>query len=240
MGVNTRQNADGGMSLVEDISGREVMRVFPNGICGNNSPGVPAHALLRIAANVADTETVTVDGQVYEFDTNASITAGRILVDVSAAQTPTAATTALAAAINANSTTFEARRISANIIILLRRIGLNSATLAALATAGTMAETMAGANNVVDNAGSGLTQGPIRSVLLTRVPTAAEVTLGTLYVPLHFTPRAAIVAVRVTSTGVIKAWDGALTFDATNNCVVMDNAGSTDWAATDTLSLIHI
>lgn len=50
---------------------------------------------------VADTQTVTINGRVYEYDTNAAIT-GDILVDVTADQTADAAITALVAAVNAD------------------------------------------------------------------------------------------------------------------------------------------
>lgn len=50
----------------------------------------------------SDTETVTINSRVYEFDTNASIT-GNVTVDISGDATADAACTALAAAINGDS-----------------------------------------------------------------------------------------------------------------------------------------
>ena len=40
------------------------------------------------------------------------------------------------------------------------------------------------------------------------------------------------VHVRDTS-GVVKAWNGAVVLDTVNNAVVLDNSGATDWVATD-------
>src|SRR6476469_2980660 len=61
--------------------------------------------VLRLAANVADAETITIGSEVYEIDTAAdpgAITAGRIRVNCFAGVTPTIASAAIVAAINAN------------------------------------------------------------------------------------------------------------------------------------------
>src|ERR1043165_4822546 len=61
--------------------------------------------VLRLAANVADAETITIGSEVYEIDTAAApgaITAGNIRVDCNAGVTPTIASAAIVAAINAN------------------------------------------------------------------------------------------------------------------------------------------
>lgn len=52
-----------------------------------------------LTSTAADTETVTINGRVYEFDTNSTST-GDVAVDISGDQTADAACTALAAAIN--------------------------------------------------------------------------------------------------------------------------------------------
>ena len=70
----------------------------------NEQPAGSNVAFRLSTANVLDGATVTIDTEVYEFDTNSSITPGNIQVDISADQTPTVAATQLAAAINANST----------------------------------------------------------------------------------------------------------------------------------------
>lgn len=52
----------------------------------------PSFNLLRVAAAVLETETVTIGTYVFEVDTNASYTAGRYPIDLSAAATPAYAT----------------------------------------------------------------------------------------------------------------------------------------------------
>jgi hypothetical protein len=189
--------------------------------------------VLRLAANVADAETVTIGDQVYEFDTAASptITAGNIRVDVNAAQTPTAASAALVLAINNNAqSTVTAVAISVNEILIWSKDGLGAAL--------TCAETLAGSNNAWSAAAmyAATTNTDFRGMAMgARVPTATEVALGNLHFRFSFAVAAALVAVRVTSTGVVKAWDGAMTISG--NRVTLDNAGSTDWAATDTVTV---
>jgi hypothetical protein len=196
--------------------------------------GVKAQALVHIAADVADGETITLGSHVYEFKASGSASAGRIKVDVSAGLTPATATDALIVAINANETDWTAIDLGANDVLI--------AATAVGVTAVALAETMAGSNNVVSavsNATYGGSGGGNRKIVWgERVPTAAEVTAGMLLIPLDFAPGAVLVHVRVTSTGAAKAWDGVATKDTTNNFVKLDNAGSTDWAATDTVQYI--
>jgi len=114
-----------------------------------------------------------------------------------------------------------------------------SATPAELALACT--ETLAGANNVWAAAAmyGGVASGQRGIAVSQRVPNATEVALGNLTFEFPFTVRYAFVEVRVTSTpGVAKAWDGAIT--KTAGQVELDNGGSTDWAATDTVTVIAL
>lgn len=82
----------------------------------------------------------------------------------------------------------------------------------------------------------GQAAGHLGSVAVARVPTATEVAAGVLRVVLPFTPKAVDVQVRVTATGVVKAWDGALAI--VSGGFTLDNGGVTDWAATDTVFAI--
>ena len=50
--------------------------------------GVAAQGTLTFSDSVSDTETVTIGTDVYEFDTDASVTEGNILTDMSAAAVP--------------------------------------------------------------------------------------------------------------------------------------------------------
>ena len=65
---------------------------------------VAATGTLTFTSTVSDGETVTIGTDVYEFDTDASVTSGNILVDVSGGATASAAVTALVAAITASDT----------------------------------------------------------------------------------------------------------------------------------------
>lgn len=63
---------------------------------------VAADGALTFSGVVSDGETVTIGADVYEFDTDAEVTEGNILVDVSGGATAADAVTALVAAITAN------------------------------------------------------------------------------------------------------------------------------------------
>lgn len=80
-----------------------------------------------------------------------------------------------------------------------------------------------------------MTAGKIGAVLVqARVPTSAEVTAGKMYFMFPAAPTVISVEAYVTATpGVDKAWNGAVT--VTGNVVIVDNASTTDWAATDTV-----
>ena len=63
-----------------------------------------AQNILRLGANVADGETITIGRDVFEMDTNAATTAGNIAVNVSGNLTPTLAGPLIVAAINNSNT----------------------------------------------------------------------------------------------------------------------------------------
>lgn len=78
-----------------------------------------------------------------------------------------------------------------------------------------------------------------RDVSISRVPTAAEVTAGTIYFKVGGlvlgTPT---LTVYTTATGAPVAWDGTLTIvDRVQGILSADNGGLVDWAATDTVVL---
>lgn len=193
----------------------------------------PFMNILRLASNVADGETVTIGGQVYEMDSASTptITAGNIRVDVNSALTPTVASASLVLAINNNAqSTVVAVAISVNEILIWSKDGQG----AALACT----ETLAGSNNAWAAAAmfAATTNTDNRGMAMgARVPTAVEVALGNMHFRYTFAVASAIAVVRVTSTGALKAHDGALTISG--NRVTLDNAGSVDWAATDTVTV---
>lgn len=183
------------------------------------------------AGNSVDTtETFTAGTNVFDAATLGTTTAG---VDPTAGE----ASDALIAAINASGTEpVLAMDMSANEILLVASGGPGVQET-------DLAETMAGTDNEVDSAamreGSAVSGAKVFGK--TRVPNSTEVDLGAIRIPIPFDPVSVNIQVRVTSTGVVKAWDGAMTITAASGSapayITLGNGGSTDWAATDT---IHI
>lgn len=185
--------------------------------------------ILRVASNVADAETVTINGVVFEADTasTATITAGRVRININAAQTPTAFCDAFVTAFGTqNMRGLTLTKISANELLLTAP------------TAVSVAETLAGSNNAwaASTAYGGVVKPTVpRTVqMVKRTANATEVALGAVRVVFPFTPVHARVTV-TTSAGVAVAWDGAATI--TGSRVDVDNSGTTDWAATDIVTV---
>ena len=192
--------------------------------------GRPAMNVLRIAVNVADTETVTIGRDVYEFDNNATITAGRIRV-VTATLTPTVASAALAAAINASGTYgFQAFVISVNEVLLVSRV-----TGAKGAVACT--ETMGGSGNAWAAATmyAGSDDGASQQMLQSRIVNATEVTLTAAHFVFPFTVAGAIA--QITRSGVVLAFNGAVTISGQRVTV---GVGTTtfDFQAADVINVL--
>ena len=179
------------------------------------------------------------------------VTAGRIPVGLVTTLTPTVFLAALVDDINTASA--QAIGTDANVRKCAAiKDGNNTMYLIAqkrgvLALATT--ETLTDASNVWDAAVmSGGKNPSIRRMLsVARVPIAAEVTAGKLVIPVDFTPVSIQVRVVVTSTGAEKTstgaeWDGAITITAPTGIqpglVTLDNTGSVDWAATDTVHVL--
>jgi hypothetical protein len=190
--------------------------------------------VLWLSANVADTETITIGNEVYEIDTAANpgaITAGRIRVNCNAGVTPTIASAAIVAAINANTQQgIVAVAISVNEILIHTRDNVEARLLACT-------ETLAGANNAWAAAAmyGGGAEGVKGVRLIQRAANAQEVSIGNAHFVFGFPVNHVTANVR-TAAGVAKAWDGAIT--VTGNRVKLDNAGASDWAATDILTVI--
>jgi hypothetical protein len=169
-----------------------------------------------IAAHVADSDVYTSDGVI-----SGNIPVG--LVDL----TPAAASDALIATINDDGTEdVTAVDVSANEILLIADEELDLAT------------DMTGVNNTVDDDSlhDGASAGVKRVLRAARVPNATEVALGHLHIPTGFTPTVVDVFVRVTATGAIKAWDGAVT--AGDTMITLDNSGDVDWSENDTVYVV--
>lgn len=166
-----------------------------------------SYNVLRLASNVADTETITIGGEVYEIDTAAdpgAITAGRIRVNCNAGVTPAVASVEIVKTINNNSKQrLIATRISDNELLLECLDG----------TPFPCAETLAGLNNqwaAADMWAGSPIETPRQRDVQTRAITATEVALTNVRFVFPFTVNHFIAACRTTA-GVAKAIDGAQT-----------------------------
>lgn len=197
--------------------------------------GYAGIGVIRIESNVADTETVTIGSDVYEFDrAENGVTSGRNAVTGHSDDTPANATDALITAINANDTNgIRAIDIDANEILLVSKGSGSSAV--------TLAETMGGANNSVQSLNEG--GGTSRVMAASRVPSAQEVAIGQMHFAcVNFDPTVAIVQVRTTASGALKSFDGDVIITVTSGddpaYITVKNDGATDFSATDTVCVI--
>lgn len=200
------------------------------------NPGRRALAVLRVAANVADAQTVTIGTDVYEFDRAANgVVAGRIAVTGHADDTPANATNALIAKINSlTGRIYQAIDIGDNEILIATKTPRVS-TLA-------LAETLAGVDNVWDTAAlrAGQAAGIMRTAYGVRVPNATEVALGNMHFVFDFTPVAVIVQVRVTASGAVFAWGGNTVITDASHRVTLTNNATNDFADTHTVTVLAI
>jgi hypothetical protein len=100
-------------------------------------------------------------------------------------------------------------------------------------------KTLAGANNSWEKPafGGSYDASTRRFSLGAFYPSATQVAAGAIYFPLDFTPSVFIFQTRITATGVMKIWDGAVLYTPPSagnpGYVKVDNSGSTDWNTTD-------
>jgi hypothetical protein len=199
-------------------------------------PGLVAYGVLRVAANVVDEETVTIGADVYEFDRAADgvATVGAIAVTGHADDTPTNATNALIATINASGTeAVTAVDISNNQVLIVA----NAPGVVALDTL----TDMTGVNNAWDAAAmhGGAAAALKRVVRVEHVANAVELALTRVLIPLDFSPAAAIVQVRVTATGAPFAWSGTTILRSVEHRVDLINAGdANDFTADHTITAL--
>lgn len=216
--------------LVPQTDGSSAFRVGSTDVLYVGKAGYQRSVnVLRLASNASDTETITIGADVYEIDTNATYTAGRIPV-TTADGTPTNVSAALVTAINASSTErVTASAISVNEVLVI------ATDLGAVVTPCT--ETLAGTNNVFSaNAmygGSAIANA--RYEAASRVPVTQEVNIGNIHFYFDFTVKYARALVYTTSTGAAIAHDGVLTISG--NRVTLDNSGSTDWSTSTTVAV---
>jgi hypothetical protein len=156
-------------------------------------------------------------------------TAGRIPIGLISTLTPTAAAPAIVAAIN----NYSQQRLSAV------SISVNEILVSCLSGAAPLAsETLAGANNGWTAAqfyGGAGSDRLLRQEVVQRAAVAQDVTLDAMHFYFDFTPTAVLVQIR-TAAGALKTWDGAVTISGRR--VTVGNGGASDWAATDTVTVI--
>lgn len=190
--------------------------------------------ILTVLANVPTNETFTIDGRKYQVVTNATQISASTNVPVivpDADNAPLAFVTNAVRTINSNSTAFYAvAGGTTNVYIIatsLRTSGVScTETLAGTGNAWASATTYGG----VSEANTAK-----RTVVLSRAAVTAEVTAGYMYFTPNFTPTKVVVNVRA-STGIVKAWVGAVTIS--NRLVILDNSGATDFANTDVVTIV--
>lgn len=194
------------------------------------SVGVFASALFVQSGVVVDGETVTIGAEVYEFDDDATITPGNIAVDVTGDLSAVNALAKLTAAVNAFGRSavsmIDLLDGSRALIRSLKTTDSDLATLVPLAETGTLSAIDAAVNN-------GKKAVPPRA--FSRSPTALEVTEGLMFWALDRASAEVVVTV-TDSAGVQKAYNGAKVLGA-NDILTLDNSGTIDFAATDTVTV---
>jgi len=179
-----------------------------------------------------DGEVVTIDGVIFELDADDTITAGNVQVDISASSTAIAdVAAALALAINANAT-LQAKNFVAT-------VETNNSIVQVVVEApapftATTDYTNATVLVITGAPSDGVNE--LNTVLVERVPTAAEVTSGTMIFAFAGTPQAVAARARVTATGVPKYLTDAVSIAGRR--VVIETQGATTFAATDTVGVI--
>ena len=195
------------------------------------SLGVFASALFVQSGVVVDTETVTIGAEVYEFDDDATVTAGNIAVDVSGGLDAVNALAQLTVAVN----TFGRSGVSMIDLLdgsraLIRSLKTTDSDLGTLVP---LAET--GSNSAIDAAvNNGKKAVPPKA--FSRSPTALEVSEGLMFFAFDRSSVEAVVTV-TDVTGLQKVWDGLKAVLSLNDILTLDNSGGTDWDADDTVTV---
>lgn len=160
------------------------------------------------------------------------VTAGNIPVGLIASFNPQDYTNAFAAQINSYGT--EKITGTAYSLVAAEIVGISTDFPGSYSIA--CATTLANGEWLEANTYGGIAAGLAKLIIQKRVPTANEVTLGSMIFSFDFSPVVLSVMAYVTSTkGVSKDWNGATT--VSGNDVIISNNGATDWAATDTIIL---
>lgn len=190
-----------------------------------------AFDILTLTGQLADGDTITIAGTVYEADDDATITAGNVSVDITGNASAADDVNDLVTAILANQgDDLRAIDLGDEVAVISRKgsdlVLAETATNATWLNAGAAGAGYPGTDPAED---------ANIPAILSRAAIASEVTLGTMPFVFGKTPTAVIAQVR-TAAGAVKAWDGVIAID--EELVTLDNAGAVDWAATDVVTIL--
>jgi hypothetical protein len=190
---------------------------------------LPAWSMVTVSDTGTDEDTLTIGDVVFELDDDASVTAGNVSVTIGDDAEATA--DALATAINASTDVLvkatRGAEGSAEVIYLHHKTNAVTGSSVALAESST-ALTIIGGGTELEDGTYGANMSAVVATL-TATATTDRIVTGLTAID-HF-----IVQVR-TAAGAIKAYDGAIT--TSGGVIYLDAAGSTDIAATDTITVI--
>ena len=182
-------------------------------------------AIVVLTGQLADGDVLTIDGTTYEADDDASVTAGNVLVDITANASVADDYDDLAAAIKANQGDDYRAIDGTTYLAAVARHGRPFDTAATVAAGVTVNE--ANPDAPADDVNV--------PVIASRAAVAGEVTATFMAFALGRTPTAVIAQVR-TAAGAVKAYDGVIAIDG--EVVTLDNAGAVDFAATDVVTIL--
>lgn len=190
--------------------------------------GTLTSTTLAVAANVKG----TAGNSIASTEAAVTLSWGAATLASGADPTATEFVDALVTAVNGAGIGWRATELASNYVFI------EEANPTGVDAASAFAETLTGTNNAWASAtalaGNGPATGAENVVMVSRVPTAAEVTAQNMCFPFTFNPTVANVTVR-TSAGVYRAWDGAITISG--NKVLVTSSGSTDVQADDIVTV---
>ena len=206
---------------------------------GNKGHGVIFISEAIGVADVVDGEVIVIGTKTYEFDDDASVGAGNILVDMSGAPDGATVEATLVAAINANKPSVPVTAVAhpgnpavsgCVLISADARAGAGNMVFTTTMATGTSAISGAGLLEFGEDGGSQV-ESRVEWVVSPEDVLATMIAIETGM----NSPRFADATVR-TAAGVVKAWDGALTVVGSQIRLAI---GAVAWAATDVVTVTY-
>lgn len=222
--------------------------------------GVIPSARLNLATQPPDTETVTIDGHIFQFDAaQPPIAAGgaartAVFRGANAAEARTNLIAAINGTVDANNVTPGTGALGAvaslvadnpaGSIVRVRRTTTrgSAAAIAPGLLAGALADGLGAAADVWNVANlnvSGRVRGALRYLADTVIITAAMVTFGSMNIELPFTPTHVLISTRTTA-GVQVARDEAVTIDGDSIDIVLAGGIAPNYQADDIVSFVAL